>query len=193
LGRSVRWATKEQRAERRWKKDTVNVKPDERLSKSCDKAWLLHRIFELAVLAKGLDGAVELIGGLLLLVLSPAAIKSTIFLLVQGELKEDPTDLVANLLVHNTSTVIQTRFAACAFLIVHGVVKLALVSGLVTNQLWSYPAAIVVFTGFTIYQVYQLTQQNSWFLEIVTILDIIVVLSVIAEYRHVKRARTHDA
>jgi uncharacterized membrane protein len=59
---------------------------------------LLHRIFELGVIAKGIDGALELIGGLLLLFLSPTAITGAILFLVQGELKEDPTDLVANLL-----------------------------------------------------------------------------------------------
>lgn len=144
------------------------------------------------MLAKAVDGAVELIGGLLLLLLSPAAIRGTIFFLVQAELKEDPTDLVANLLVHNTGTVIETRFSARAFLIMHGVVKLGLVSGLATNKLWSYPAAIVVFIGFTIYQVYQLTQQNSLFLGIVTVLDIVIVLLIIAEYRHVRPARRHN-
>jgi uncharacterized membrane protein len=71
-------------------------------------------------------------------------------------------------------------------------VKLGLVGGLATNQLWSYPAAILVFTGFTIYQVYQLTRQYSSFLQIATVLDILVVLLVIAEYRHVRLARRRD-
>jgi uncharacterized membrane protein len=141
------------------------------------------------VIAKGIDGAVELIGGLLLLFLSPAAIRGVILLLVQGELREDPTDLVANFLVHNTGTIIRGRVPASSFLIVHGVVKLALVGGLATNKLWSYPAAIVVFTVFAIYQIYQLVQQNSLFLWTVTTLDIVVVLLIVAEYRHVKSAR----
>lgn len=96
---------------------TVYRVRDESQSTSNDKTRLVHRIFELGVIAKGVDGALELVGGLLLLFLAPAAIKGTIFFLVQGELKEDPTDLVANLLVHNTRTVIQTRFPASAFLI----------------------------------------------------------------------------
>jgi len=156
--------------------------------RNSNRTPLLHRLFELGVFTKGVDGVLELFGGLLLLLLSPAAIRGTIFLLVQGELKEDPTDLMANLLVHNAGTVIQTRVPASVFLIVHGVVKLALVGGLVTNKLWSYPAAIVVFTEFTIYQVYQLTHRYSLFLEIVTVLDIVIVLLVIAEYRHVTLA-----
>ena len=167
----------------------MHMEHGEGQSRNCKRARLLHRIFELGVLAKGVDGCLELIGGLLLLVLSPAAITGTVLFLVQGELKEDPTDLVANLLLHNTRTVIQTKVPASAFLLVHGVVKLGLVGGLAANQLWSYPAAIVVFSGFTIYQVYQLTHQYSLFLEIVTVLDIIVVLLVIAEYRRVRAAR----
>jgi uncharacterized membrane protein len=166
---------------------------DEGQSKRARRRRLLHRIFELGVIAKGIDEGLELIGGLLLLLLSPAAIRGAILLLVQGELKEDPTDLVADLLVHNTGTIINSRVPASSFLILHGVVKLALVGGLAMNKLWSYPAAIVAFTGFAIYQIYQLAQQNSLFLGIVTALDMVVVLLIVAEYRHVRseRQRTH--
>jgi uncharacterized membrane protein len=99
--------------------------------------------------------------------------------------------LIANLLVQTTRSAIEVRVPASVFLIVHGIVKLVLVGGLATNRLWSYPAAILVFAGFTIYQLYQLTQQSSLFLEIVTILDVIVILLVIAEYRHSRMARTN--
>jgi uncharacterized membrane protein len=152
---------------------------------------ILHRFFELGILIKGLDGGVELVGGLLLVFLSPAAINRVVFFLVEGELKEDPADLVANLLVHTTRSAIQVRVPASVFLIGHGIVKLVLVAGLATNRLWSYPAAIVVFAGFTIYQIYQLTLQYSCFLETVTILDVMVILLVIAEYRHMRGKNTH--
>jgi uncharacterized membrane protein len=162
---------------------------DEVEARNSARRRFLHRVFELAVIAKGVDGALELIGGLLLLFLSRSAIRGTLLFLVQGELKEDPTDLVANLIVHNTPNLIRARVPASAFLIVHGVVKLALVGGLAASALWAYPAAIVVFAGFTAYQIFQLTQQYSPFLEIVTVLDIGVVLLIIAEYRHVRNAR----
>jgi len=166
--------------------ETVNAERDKPKAGNGARTRLLHRIFQIGVLAKGVDGALELIGGLLLLLLSPASINATIFFLVQGELKEDPTDLIANLIVHNTGTVIRTRASASAFLIVHGTVKLGLVGGLAANKLWSYPAAIAVFTSFTIYQVYQLAHQYSLFLATTTVLDVIVVLLIIAEYRHVR-------
>ena len=152
---------------------------------------ILHRFFELGILIKGVDGGLELIGGLLLVFLSPRAINRAVFFFVRGELKEDPTNLVANLLLHTTRSAIEVRVPASVFLIVHGIVKLALVGGLAADRLWSYPAAILVFAGFTIYQLYQLSQQYSLFLETVTVLDVIVVLLVIAEYRHMRIAEAH--
>jgi uncharacterized membrane protein len=181
--------TRRERTEIGLEGETDNVGRDEGPARSHQQTRLLHRMFEVGVLAKGIDGAFELIGGLVLLLLSPAAIRGTIFFLVRGELKEDPTDLLANLLLHSTGTVIQTKVPASAFLIVHGAVKLVLVAGLATNKLWSYPAAIVVFAAFTVYQMYQLAHQSSLFLEVVTVLDIIVVLLVIAEYRYVRHVR----
>ena len=153
---------------------------------------ILHRFFELGILIKGVDGGLELIGGLLLVFLSPVAINRAVFSFVQGELKEDPTDLVANLLLHTTRSAIEVQVPTSAFLIVHGIVKLVLVGGLASNRLWSYPTAILVFAVFTVYQLYQLSQQYSLFLEAVTILDVIVVLLVIVEYRYMKIARTHN-
>jgi len=161
-------------------------------SRNSGAGRILHRFFELGILIKGVDGGLELVGGLLLVFLSPVAINRVVSFFVQGELKEDPMDLVANLLLHTTRSAVEVRVPASAFLIVHGIVKLALVAGLATNRLGSYPAAILVFAGFTIYQLYQLSQHYSLFLETVTVLDLVVILLVIAEYRHMRIARTRN-
>jgi uncharacterized membrane protein len=160
-------------------------------SRNSEARRFLHRFFELGIIIKGVDGGLELVGGLLLIFLSPVAINRVVFFFVEGELKEDPTDLVANLLLHTTRSAIEVRVPASTFLILHGIVKLVLVGGLATNRLWSYPAAILVFAGFTIYQLYQLSREYTLFLLIVTVLDVIVILLVIAEYRHMSTARTH--
>ena len=131
----------------------------------------------------------ELVVGLLLVFLSPIAINRVLSFLVQGELKEDPTDFFANLLVHTTRSAVESGGAASVFLIVHGVVKLVLVGGLATNRLWSYPAAIVVFAGLTAFQLYQLSQQYSLFMGVVTILDVVVTLLVIVEFRYMRMSR----
>ncbi len=154
--------------------------------------WNLHRFFEVGILLKGIDGGLELIGGLLLLVLSHGAINGIVYFFVEAELKEDPTDLVANLLLHSTRHLIQDRRLASAFLIVHGVAKLLLVAGLLANKLWSYPAAIVVFAAFTVFQICQLGYQFSFFLGVLTVIDVLVLMLVICEYRYVRAAREFE-
>jgi uncharacterized membrane protein len=56
---------------------------------------LLDQTFEVGILLKGLDGVLEVIGGLLLLVVSPATIDRVVTSLTQHELSEDPHDLLA--------------------------------------------------------------------------------------------------
>ena len=158
-------------------------------SRKFEARRILHRFFEIGILIKGVDGGLELIGGLLLVFLSPSAINRVLLFFVEGELKEDPNDFFANLLVHVTRSAIDAKIPASIFLIVHGVVKLGLVGGLATHRLWSYPAAIIVFAGLTLFQLYQLGQQYSPFLGVVTVLDVIVIVLVILEYRYLRIAR----
>jgi hypothetical protein len=46
---------------------------------------ILHRFFELGIIVKGVDGGLELVGGLLLVFLPPAAINRVVFFFVEGE------------------------------------------------------------------------------------------------------------
>ena len=144
----------------------------------------LHRFFELGLLIKGIDGALELFCGLSLLFLSPARINRILMFFVAEELREDPTDLFVSLVLHTARSVIQVRLSASVYLLVHGVVKLLLVGALLTNKLWSYPAAIAVFAAFTAYQLYQLGHHYSLFLVTLTVLNAIVILLITAEYKH---------
>ena len=64
--------------------------------------WL-DRVFEIGIIAKGLNGAVELLGGLLLLFVSPAWIHQLAISVTRVELSEDPHDFIATHLLHTTS------------------------------------------------------------------------------------------
>ena len=61
---------------------------------------LLDRTFEISIIAKGLDGLLELIGGMLLLAVGPSTINHLIVDITQHELSEDPHDLIATRLLH---------------------------------------------------------------------------------------------
>ena len=75
---------------------------------------------------------------------------------------------------------------ASAFLLIHGSVKLVVVAGLLGSRPWSYPLAIFVFSGFTVYQGYALLHRFSLFLGAVTLLDVAVIGLIATEYRNVR-------
>jgi uncharacterized membrane protein len=101
---------------------------------------LLDQTFEVGIILKGLDGVLEVLGGLLLLVVSPATIDRVVTSLTQHELSEDPHDLLASHLLRTAHglTGAAVLFAA-VYLLAHGMVKVVLVAALLNNRLWAYP------------------------------------------------------
>jgi len=114
---------------------------------------LLDRTFEVGITLKGLDGVLEVVGGLLLLVVSPATIDQLTRTVTQHELSEDPHDFIATHLLNaaNGLTGSSVRFGAI-YLLLHGVVKIVLVAALLRNQLWAYPWMIAFLGAFIAYQ-----------------------------------------
>lgn len=150
----------------------------------------LHDLFEIGVVLKAIDGALELVGGAALSLLSPAALDALVRFLFRGELIEDPKDWLVNELLHLTQNLSGGFKAyAAALLVAHGAVKLAIVAGLLRGKLWAYPVGIWVFAGFVAWQLYELSLAYSLLLWIVTIVDALVILLIWHEYRKVKQAK----
>ncbi|MGH9435773.1 MAG: DUF2127 domain-containing protein, partial [Terriglobia bacterium] len=60
------------------------------------RAHLRELFFRVTVWLKGLDAILEIVGGIGLLLVSPAVILRVVAFLTQDELAEDPRDLVAH-------------------------------------------------------------------------------------------------
>src|SRR5258708_12786726 len=78
----------------------------------------LRRLFDLGVIFKGIDGALEVAGGVLFLVIDPRTLSTIVRSLTAHEISEDPADLVANLLRHGLGPLSSnpTLFSAPHFL-----------------------------------------------------------------------------
>jgi uncharacterized membrane protein len=145
---------------------------------------LLDQTFEVGIILKGVDGALEVIGGLLLLVVSPATIDRVVTSLTQHELSEDPHDFLATHLLKTAHglTVSAVLFGAL-YLLAHGLVKVILVGALLKNQLWAYPWTIVFLGVFILYQVYRLSLKPSVGLAALTVFDAVIAWLTYREYR----------
>ena len=147
----------------------------------------IHIFFNLSVIAKGIDGVLEIVGGLLLLFISPDRISAFIQVLTQHELSEDPRDLVATYLLNSTHNLTKgvTMFAA-AYLLWHGMVKAGLVAALLLKRRWAYPAAIIAFFLFVVYQLYRYIHTHSSSLLALSIVDVFVIILTWIEYKRLK-------
>lgn len=145
---------------------------------------LLDRTFKVSLVLKGLDGVLELIGGVLLLLVSPAQLGSLVQILTQHELSEDPHDLIATFLVRmaGTLTVSATLFGA-VYLLLHGFVKVVLVWAVLKEKMWAYPWMITFLLAFILYQGYELLVAFSWGMVLLTAFDIFILCLTWYEYR----------
>ena len=84
---------------------------------------ILQRFLELGILIKRVDGGLRARRRVFARLSFTCRDQPRGFLLCGRELKEEPTDLVANLLLHTTQSAIEVRVPASVFLIVHGIVK----------------------------------------------------------------------
>jgi len=151
---------------------------------------MVHLLFNIGVISKGVDGVLEVLGGLLLCFLSPAQIQSIARMLTQHELSEDPHDLLAGYLLHVAQHFsASVQIFAAAYLVWHGIVKVGLVVALLQKRLWAYPAAITAFALFLIYQVYRYTHSRSaWLLELSAV-DVFVIAITWLEYKRLRDLR----
>jgi uncharacterized membrane protein len=144
---------------------------------------LLDRAFAVGIVLKGLDGVLEVVGGVLLLVVSPATIDQLSRALTQHELSEDPHDFLATHLLHAAGSLTGSslQFGA-AYLLLHGVVKIVLVSALLRDKIWAYPWMIAFLIVFIVYQIYRMTFAFSIGLLGLTIFDVVVAWLTYREY-----------
>jgi uncharacterized membrane protein len=154
------------------------------------KAWWTHLAFEIGIFFKGLDGVVEVVGGLLLLLVHTASIEHLVRVLTWAELSEDPRDLVATTVVRLAGSLTEDlRVFAALYLLIHGVVKVVLVVALFRSRLWAYPAAIGVFGAFVAYQMYRYVLQPSGLMLFLSVVDLVVIGLTWNEYRNLEAGR----
>lgn len=144
----------------------------------------LDDTFKISVTLKGIDGALEIIGGTILLFVRPHTIQQWARTLTQHELSQDPHDFIARHILHSAGQLTHgsTAFAAI-YLLSHGIAKLVLVVAVLRGELWAYPALIALLGAFIAYQLYRLYYHLTIGLTLLTIFDAFVVWLTWREYQ----------
>ena len=136
----------------------------------------ISRLYEGTLLFKALHAAIEIVGGVAVLVLNSGTFTLWVTQMTQGELIEDPHDAVASFVLQGLQHVSSggVNFASL-YLISHVVINAVIVYGLLKGKSWSYSLAYAVLAAFTLYQLYRLTHAFSWWLVVLTVIDVLVI------------------
>lgn len=143
----------------------------------------LHRIFDITLLLKGIHAAIELIGGLLLYIVSADSITRAVDFFVKGDI------IAGYLLTVGHSFGGSSKAFAALYLASHGVVNGLVTLGLWKEKIWAYPISFAVIMGFIAYQLYLLGFGYSLWLVILTVLDVAILLLAWHEYHLLKERK----
>src|SRR5689334_982737 len=150
-----------------------------------------ERLFRIAMAFKGIDGLIELVGGIVLLLIPQAEVQKLVAAVVTRDLLGPPDGSLARHFVAGTAEFASgNRTFAVVYLLLHGVLKLGLVIALLRHWLPAYPVAIVVLGLFVVYEVYRATQTGSVLLPVLALVDVVVIVLVVREYRALRRKQS---
>jgi len=148
-------------------------------------------LFRIAMVVKGLDGLIELVGGITLLLVSQAEVQKVIAAVVTRDLLGPPDGSLTRHFVAGTAEFASgSRTFAVLYLLLHGVLKLGLVIALLRHWLPAYPVAVVVLGLFVVYELYRATQTGSVLLPVLALVDVAVIVLVVREYRALRSGQS---
>jgi len=152
---------------------------------------VLKKSFKTTMIVKGVDGVLQVLGGLLLSCLKPGTMHHAVVLLTQHELSDDPRDWIALHLLSAIQRLGDTKTFAAFYLVTQGFIKILLAVLLLRGALWAYPVMIgyaLLFMAYQLYR-YRLSRAFGWLLLIG--FDACVVWLTWHEYRrkHIDRSR----
>lgn len=144
------------------------------------------KAFRYSLYIKGLDGVLETLGGVLLLLVNPAEINHFARWLTQSELSSDPRDWLANHILKTAHSLTgKALIFGAIYLLAQGIVKIILVWQVLDDRIWAYLALITVVGLFAVYQIYRLAWVKfSVSLFLLTVFDLLIIYLTQREYRN---------
>ena len=151
----------------------------------------MDRVFVWSIVAKAIDGVLEVVGGVLLLVVAPTRITRWAKSITQHELGTDPNDFVARHILRSAHDFAAGgRTFAAVYLLVHGVTKIVLVIEILCEHLWAYNGMVVMLALFIVYQLYRMVQKPSITLAVLTVFDAFIIVLTLREEKRQRRVLT---
>ncbi|MEK7451745.1 MAG: DUF2127 domain-containing protein [Patescibacteria group bacterium] len=150
----------------------------------------IHKIFLFSIGLKGINGFFQLIGGYLLLFYYSQHV-SVFFTILLGDDPSSP--LISHLFYRTENLSISTRLFFACYLLVHGIINIALVISLKKKIHIAYPISTGFFFAFMMYEFFRFCLLPSWWLAGLLVIDAVVIYSILCEYRKVLHLKKSES
>jgi len=150
---------------------------------------LFHLAYVVTIAVKGIDGAIETILGLAVLITGPLRFNSFLMTLAVFDMAEPATENgFMHLLRNGASQLLGTSIDfVVIYLLLHGLLKLGLALVLLTGRgRWVYPVATVILLGFLAFMSWHLAEHWSNWVLVFALFDLVTLLLVLNEWRNEK-------
>ncbi|MEI8135632.1 MAG: DUF2127 domain-containing protein [bacterium] len=153
-----------------------------------DKSFV-HRAFWISLFLKGLDGALQLIGGIAVIFAEPGTLGKTYRYFTRflvGNRTQNPEAEFIKVTAHSFGMNVEMLVAI--YLLVNAVIKLLLVYGLLKERLWVFPAACIGFGLMFSLELYRISIHFYWGIFILMCISVFVITMVLLEWKKVRKA-----
>lgn len=145
-----------------------------------DILWL----FDLALILKIINGALEMIAALLVLFVPPSFVLRLAEFATSGELAQDPNDPIAmGIQAAAQAFTVHTHYLLALYLVLHGSIKVLLVIGIFAKKKIAYPLFMIALAIFGAYEAYRGFILHEMLLQALAIFDLSLLVLTSYEYR----------
>ncbi len=152
---------------------------------------ILHSLFEITILVKGINGIWEIIMGVLFFFFKEETIYKAIIAVTGYRIIRYSGHFTTNYLIRQANNFsANTKYFIAFYFLFYGIVNIFLVIFLSRGKLWAFPVTILFFSFFIVYQFYRFFLHHSGLLLFFSIFDIFLVFLTWLEYKRLKNLKT---
>jgi uncharacterized membrane protein len=146
---------------------------------------IAHLAYETTIIIKGIDGALETLAGLIIVITGPQRLYLYVLEFTAPELTANPHSHIVQLVQHGAFSLTQgAGRVVVTYLLIHGVLKLTLATVLLRGGgRWIFPVATFILSGFVIYLIHRWALHPSIWLLGFALFDFLTLLLVLNEWR----------
>lgn len=158
----------------------MDILPANKTEREKDILWF----FDLALILKMVNGALEILGAILILIVPPAFVIRIAEFATSGEIGLDSDDPIATAIRDAATTfTVHTHYLVALYLVLHGAIKVLLVMGIFAGKRIAYPLFMIALALFGAYEAYRGFVRQELLLQALAVFDLSLLVLTSYEYR----------